>query len=319
MDAEIFAEWLRRQGTPVIRSTSSYWLKAGPGIYQAFPFHWIINPEEKELSEVIRRNKALGLRYSTSLENPVGKISYHVVCEDPSYDLDLLPRKPRHDTRRGLEYAPVQKITMSRLANEGWLLRQETITRQGRVKAESEKWWRGLCKAAEDLPGFEAWGAIHENKLVSSLLAYTMDDCYTFLYFQSATSHMRYGINNAVVYHATSEALKRPGITHVFVGYQSLDAPDSVDRFKFRMGYHIKPVRQRVLFHPWLQPLINPVSHAGLRAMRRLMPDNPILTKAEGMLRFYLQGRLPLDKQSWPEALTVAHAGYSKSDLGNSA
>ncbi len=318
MNPEIFAEWLRRQGTHVVRSTSSYWYKAGPGIYQAFPFHWIINPEEKELSEVIRRNKALGLRYSTSLENSMGKISYHVMWEDSSYDLALLPLKARYDTRKGLEYSPIQRITINRLETEGWQLRQETIARQGRLKAESESWWRGLCKAAEDLPGFEAWGAIHENKLVSSLLAYTMDDCYTFLYMQSATSHRKYGINNAILYHATTEALKRQGISRVFVGHESLDAPESVDRFKLRMRFQIIPVRQRVMFHPKLSPLINPVSYAGLRVLMRMIPGNPVLTKAEGMLRFYLQGCLPLDKQSWPEALTVARAGYSGSDTGDS-
>ena len=39
--------------------------------------------------------------------------------------------------------------------------------------------------------------------------------------------------------------------------------------------------------------------------MRLLRPDpgNLILAKAEGMIRFYLQGKCPLDEQDWPECL----------------
>ncbi len=318
MDAEIFAEWLRRQGSHVVRSKSSYWYRTGPGIYEAFPYHWVINPEEKELLDLLRQNRAIGLRYSTSFDNPIGKVSYHIVWEDPSYELAMLPRHVRQDIGKGLEYAPVQRITIGRLETEGWLLRQETITRQGRLKAESESWWRRFCKSAEDLPGFEAWGAIHDNELVSAILAFTCDDCYTFLYHQSATAHLKFGINNALLYHATSEALNRSGITRVFHSHQSLDAPESVDRFKLRMRFQAKPVRQRVMFHPWLSPLFNAASHAVLRSLMRINPGNNFLAKSEGMVRFYLQGRLPLAKQSWPDALKETSQAALGSEAGDS-
>ncbi len=303
MDAETFAEWLRRQGAQVVHSKSSYWYRTGPGIYEAFPYHWVISPEEEELLDLLRQNRAIGLRYSTSFENPIGKASYHIVWEGSSYDLAMLPRHVRQDVSKGLEYAPVQRISINRLETEGWLLRRETIGRQGRLKAESESWWRRFCKSAEDLPGFEAWGAVHDNELVSAILAFTCDDCFTFLYHQSATAHLKFGINNALLYQTTSEAIKRPGITQVFHSHQSLDAPESVDRFKLRMRFQVKPVRQRVMFHPWLRPLFNPASHAVLCSLKRINPGSNFLAKSEGMVRFYLQGYLPLAKQSWPKAL----------------
>ena len=49
MDAETFAEWLRRQGHRVVHTASCYWYDAGPQVYQAFPYHWIIDPVEDEL------------------------------------------------------------------------------------------------------------------------------------------------------------------------------------------------------------------------------------------------------------------------------
>ena len=69
------------------------------------------------------------------------------------------------------------------------------------------------------------------------------------------------------------------------------------------MGYTAKPVRQRVVFHPWLSPLFNSTSLAVLRQLRRWQPENPTLAKTEGMMRFYLEGKRPLDQQTWPKVL----------------
>jgi hypothetical protein len=72
MNVEIFAEWLRRQGHQVERTESSYWVNRATRVYLAFPYHWLIQPAEAELQEFIQSRQALSLRYSTSLEMPVG-------------------------------------------------------------------------------------------------------------------------------------------------------------------------------------------------------------------------------------------------------
>ena len=153
MNADIFAEWFRRQGYRVIRSASSYWYEAGARVLQAFPYHWLIEPSAKELRDLLVRHSAIALRYSTPLSASQGKVSYHIVCEDPHYDLASLTRQARQNTRRGLEYAEVRQIPLSRLAAEGWALRRDSLQRQGRMGAENEAWWRRMCLSAEDLRG----------------------------------------------------------------------------------------------------------------------------------------------------------------------
>jgi hypothetical protein len=69
------------------------------------------------------------------------------------------------------------------------------------------------------------------------------------------------------------------------------------------MRYKALPVRQRVVFNPWLKPFINRVSYAVIKQIRNFRPGNPTLAKAEGMFRFYLEGQRPLDQQAWPEVL----------------
>jgi hypothetical protein len=302
MNAQIFAEWLRRRGYRVVRTQSSYWYEVSPRVYQAFPYHWVIEPREKELKRLLRQNNAIALRYSTPVAAPRGKLSYHVVSEG-AYELESLPRRARQNVRRGLRYATVERIPMSRLATEGWGLRLDTLERQGRAEAENEAWWRRVCETAQDLPGFEAWGAIRNGELVASFLAFTCDSCFMLPYEQSATSYLKLRVNNAIFFAVTHEALQRDGVSQVFFCLQSLDAPASVDDFKFRMGLTAKPVRQRVVFHPWLAPLFSRASQAVLQRLVCRYPDSPTWAKAEGMVRFYLEGKRAPDKQDWPECL----------------
>jgi hypothetical protein len=110
-------------------------------------------------------------------------------------------------------------------------------------------------------------------------------------------------VNNALSFGITTEALNRPAVERIFYGLHSLDAPASLDEFKFRMGYAARPVRQRVVFHPLAKPFVNRASHGLLRRLLKWRPGHPTLAKAEGMVRFYLEGRRPLAEQSWPEVL----------------
>jgi hypothetical protein len=79
MTPEIFAEWFRRQGHRVVRTESSYWYEASRRVYQAFPYHWMIEPGEDELHDLLTKQHAIALRYSTPLQRHLGYISYHAV------------------------------------------------------------------------------------------------------------------------------------------------------------------------------------------------------------------------------------------------
>jgi hypothetical protein len=303
MTPDVFDEWLRRQGHRVFRTASSYWYDQGPRVFQAFPYHRLITPSAEELEQFLVRARAVGLRFSTPVDSDQGMISYHAVYEGPSYALTTLPRKARYDVRMGLEHFQIEPISFERMATEGWEVRSDTLRRQEREQAEEAGWWRRLCESAAGLQGLEAWGALAANRLAACLIAFTAEGCCSILYQQSRSECLAQGVNNALTYGFTQAALARDGVRSIFYGLQSLDAPPSVDAFKFRMGYQAKPVRQRVVFHPVLRPLFNGGSRAALRLARRLRPHSAFLARAEGMLRLYFEGKQPLARQPWPEAL----------------
>jgi hypothetical protein len=302
-DIEPALEWLRRQGHRIVFSRSACWYDAAPNVFQAFPYHRIITPSEKELRHVFREGRAVALRYSAPITSSVGRISYHVVCSNSNYSLDQVSRQTRQNIRKGIKYAVIEPISFSRLAGEGWAIRAETLARQGRLKSENEAWWKKLCLSAEGLPGFDAWGALHEGRLVASLVVYLAGDCYLMLYQQSLTSHLKFGVNNALGFVFTQKALAKPGIKRLFYGFQSLDASDKVDEFKFRMGYTAEAVRQRVLFHPALNPIVRPVTLAALNYIGGKILRSPKWLKAAGMMRFCIEGSRPLRQQGCPECL----------------
>jgi hypothetical protein len=303
MNAEVFAEWFRRRGYKIIRTDSSYWFNQGPRVYQAFPYHWTISPSRQELSGILFGHRAMGIRYSTALTASEGKLSYHCVWKGSKYDLTDLPRRARGAVRKGLRNLTIEQISFECLASEGWQLRVDTMQRQHRGD-EQQTWWQQMCMTASDLPGFEAWGAFSRGRLVAALLAGICDDCYTLLFQQSATEFLNSGANNALAYVVTHQAIARPDISQVFYGLESLNASEDVDTFKLRMGYAAIPVRQRVVFNPVVSPFLNFQIFRLIKYLAHRNPNNTTLSKAEGMLWFFHDGKRPLDCQARPQALS---------------
>lgn len=303
MNAEIFAEWLRSQGYRVIHTPSSYWYEASPRVFQAFPYHWIIRPSEDEINDLVRQNHAVALRYSTPIESPLGKISYHAVYDKPTYTLESLDRRSRQNIRAGLKSCSVEPVDFQRLADEGWSLETDTAIRQGRKPAMSREAWRRRSLSAGDLPGFEVWGALVDGRLTATLLTFRLDDWSEFISQQCHHDFLSLRVNNSLTFVVTQNMVSCTEIHSVFYTIQSLDAPPSVDEFKFRMGFAAKPVRQRVALHPLIPPGSIKYAHTIMAKFLERSPDNPFYSKAEGVLRFYLQGKLPIEEQNWPECI----------------
>jgi hypothetical protein len=302
MNAEVFAEWFRRQGHKVLQTESSYWVNFGPGVYQAFPYHYLINPSDKEIADLFKRAKAIGLRYSAPLENNQGCPSYHVILNQKNYDISILDNRTRQNIRRGLKNCRIEQISLSRLAEEGLLLIKDTVVRQNRKPNSREENWNRLCASAYNLPGFEAWGALVGNQLAGFLLTFQMEDWCCMLYQYCLNEFLPARINNALCYTVTKNFIERPDIKSILYTIQSLDAPSTVDEFKFRMGYISKPVRQRVMLHPWLRIVANGSSSKLIDLAKRCLPGNSLIAKGEGMLRFYQKQQKLTEKLSLPES-----------------
>jgi hypothetical protein len=303
-DIEVYAEWLRRQGQRVIRTTSGWWHSEGYGVYQAFPYHWLIEPSAGEIRELMWKHRALALRYSSPARDGAAEQSYHAVYTGADYGLETLSSWARKNVRRGLRNCTVEPISFPRYLDEGWELRTDTLARQGRDLGESKTAWCKRYAAAADLEGFEVWAALAQEQLAATLVTFQMDGWGYMIYQQCHHQYLREHVNNALGFVVTQTLIRRPGIRGIFYGMKSLDAPPSVDEFKFRMGYEAQPVRQQVVFHPGLAPLVNPLTHGIAKGAVALSPHSRLLAKAEGMLRLHLAGRRSEGVQAVPANAT---------------
>jgi len=73
------------------------------------------------------------------------------------------------------------------------------------------------------------------------------------------------------------------------------------------MGFRVKPVRQRVVLRPPFDRLATPTTHAILRRILGTGDKSRYLKhymgKLEGIVRWYLEGKLPLESQPLPKPL----------------
>ena len=290
MNAEIYAQFLKRWGYKVIRTTSCYWYDAGRYFYQGFPLHRILDPSDDEIRQVLWRGPAIGLRFTSNPE-AAGRDSYLIICDDPGYDLSSLHPKARNQTRRGIERCVVDHVDFERLAHEGLAINQDTWQRQGRSVYDRRSNWQLFCNIAATLPGFEAWGAFVDGQLVAYLVTFQMEECCNIVWHMSKTNYLSYYPNNALVFHVTREMISRPDVTMVSYGLQSLDAPPSVDHFKLRMGYRKKHVKQCIVINPLLAPLIlNRVVYRVLQGISARRPSSDFWRKVAGVLKIVNRG-----------------------------
>jgi hypothetical protein len=302
MNPEVFAEWLRRQGHRVLSTPSSYWYEAGPRVLQAFPYHWLITPNNEELNNLMFRHRIIALRYSAPPDYYRGKMSYHIV-QNKCYDIVKLKPQARNGIKCGLKKFIIEEIGFDRLARDGWILQEDTLARQNRLQSMTLKKWELLCHAAKDLPGFHAFAAISNGELAAAVIVCQIDNIYSVPYAMSHCRFLREHVNNALFYSVCCELLRKDEIKEIFFTVQSLDAPVNVDEFKLRMGFEARAVRQIVEIHPFLKPLVVPGIHGLTQKLIHQFPFNPLLAKADGMLRFYLEGRRPINEQSCPDCL----------------
>jgi hypothetical protein len=210
-----------------------------------------------------------------------------IVCSDKNYDITSVDAKyARRQTRRGLENFEIRQLDFMELACQN-NINIDTLIRQGRKPGIwTDKRWKRYCMSANGLSGLEAWGAFYGSNLAAFMVAYQMDDYFEILHHSSATEYLHLYPNNALVFFVTKLKLSSMEINHVSYGPQSLDAPDSLETFKYRMGFQQLPMKQGIVFHPLVKPFINNITYKFIQRIS-VTSTSDFWRKLEGIFRFY--------------------------------
>jgi hypothetical protein len=285
MNAAGFAEFWRLQGHRVIKTESCYWYSPQPLFFMSLPYHRRMTPSRSELAHVLLGGPSVAVRFPTPPDG-TGKEGGLFVCSDRGYDFHALQPRTRTATRRGLEKCRIEPVDFTYLAEHGHSLNVETFIRQGRAaQTISQRQWRRYCKAANEIPGFEAWGAFVHGDLVAFMMTALVEDCFSILHASSATEYLEYHPNNALVFTVTKLKLSSPEVGFVSYGLKSLDDTPGLNRFKLHMGFELKPFKECIVFNPLLQPFLLFGGRTVIEWMARRHPESDLWRKASRTLR----------------------------------
>jgi hypothetical protein len=293
MDAGAYAGFLRAIGHQVVATPSAHWYDASRFFFLSAPPHRLYDPAMEELRGVVRRPRCFGVRFAAPLQSS-GKLSYQIVCDNRAYGLEGLSANVRSKVRRGLKRCEVGPVPFSVIATAGRRAHADTLARQGRDGVLSGGKWDRFWAAAAETAGFEGWGAWSGDVLAAFLVTVTFDEGIEFMLARSCSDELGAYPNNALIFSVAEEMLVRRGAPEITFGLESLEPVGPLDEFKFGMGFHRRPLRQRVVFHPLLRALLRhgPVRAVVRRWTERRGPEAVFWRKAAGLLRFAEEGGL---------------------------
>jgi Acetyltransferase (GNAT) domain len=251
MNAVGMAEFLERLGHRVIATPSAWWYDVRSRFYLSAPHHRLIDPGPDELSVLFRR-LPLGVRYFAKAEGQ-GPSSYALTCATSDYDLSALSANTRSKTRRGLARCAIERLSPSWVAAHGREVNEDTLRR---IRLRDPYPWDVYWRAAAQSECVEVWGALVDGRLAAYLVGVLADRCCELLVARSSSDMLKFYPNNALLYTVVRDMLGRPDVDQIFFGVESLEDYEGIDAFKLSMGFAKSPLRQRVVLHPLLRPVL---------------------------------------------------------------
>ncbi len=170
--ADYVADFYKRYHHQVVKTESGWWFNEyhQKYIFYSFPANRQVTPHKAEVDELFRNAPSLiALRFMAPPDGP-GKLSSIWVCRKP-YSLDVLGKKSRPKTRKGLELCTIRQIKFAELMEKGWQAHSDTKRRH-----MQQTFSLGLTASLDECRAYEAWGAFHDNSLLAYVVILRVDD-----------------------------------------------------------------------------------------------------------------------------------------------
>lgn len=286
MSIEGYAKFLVRMGHRIVRIGSTTWFNPNPRLFSPLPFQAEIDPAAMDWDSLFRQG-CLAAR--CCVPPPWGRPSYRLVIDDPTYGFSHLASKSRNQTKRGLESCTVRELTFDELAIHGVSLQRDTLIRQNRrIPGTLEGYWRRYFAHAGQAEGAIAWGAFRQDSLAAYLVAFQMMETVHILIVRSATAHLRFYPNNALLFQFVNETLRKGRAREISIGLESIQSGlGTLDHFKEGLGFRKLSTRQYVTLAPLLRvALPRPVLRASAASIG-LFTHSELARKTAGLLRWY--------------------------------
>jgi hypothetical protein len=284
MNIEGLREFYRLAGFRVASTSTADYLVPGSHLYQGFPIGPMPLPAAEEIAALCHHSGILGVEVIN--DRGVGVPGGLWARRDPSYGERSLQRQFRQHVEHAKSTQTVREIDFDDLYRWGLESNRETLRRQQRddLYFSSHQRWKQLCDAGRRSSGAGVFATFSADELTTYMVYFIVGDTCYGLFSKSRTQARKTGANHLLYFIYTQTMLRRPGITGVTAGLQTIPPLDTVDRFKRHAGYSLEPHHTGVFLRPWFRGLLQSrLADAGLRLSARLLGPKQGLSRIQAV------------------------------------
>ena len=289
IDSNPMVEFFERIGQRTIRSESCWWYEVQPHVLLSFPYYKLIEPEDKEISELFRKYKLRAIRYPTPLE-AFGFPSAVELGMDPNYDLSYVQSRVRRYIRKSLKICKVEQVDFDYLLKHGLSLNRDTASRQGRKTVYTDPaYWRKYCEAAKATPGISAWAALVGGQLGTYVVTSEFDGWWNWLLTHSSAALSEHRTSHVLFYEASRQFFQNNPDNKICYGLGSLEFVPELDHFKQKMGIKRLRIKQRIVLSKSTSFAFKLAREPFLKALNKFFSQGYTIRKATAMIRLHRQ------------------------------
>lgn len=264
------APLLRALGYRVHERPDVDWVEYGLFSLMPMPSTRVVADDAAAIEPLLRESGRISASF-VARDGGVASVAWWI--RDPDYGPASVQRQFRQNLRRGEGRVVVRPVEWGELRQTGMAVHRDVAIARG-VPADrlpGPAAWDAICTAAAATPGAEATGCFVDGGLAGFMLSVTSAGVCEGLVAE-VSPHRRDVRPAHALYHGFAAGMiRRPGVSAVTVGRQSIPPRGSLDAFKRHAGFVAEPIRVAVMLHPrWRWLAAGPV-RGGLHAARRLL------------------------------------------------
>jgi hypothetical protein len=284
MNVEGLREFYRLAGFRVARTSTADYLVPGNRLYHGFPIGPKPVPAPDEIAALCHHPGILGVEVIN--DAGIGVPGGLWAMRDGSYGMRSLQRQFRQHVEHAQSNQTVKEIDFDDLYRRGLECNRETLRRQRRddLYFSSDRRWRQLCDAGRQSPGAGVFATFAADELTAYMVYFIVGDTCYGLFSKSRTQARKTGANHLLYFAYTQAMIRRPGMTGVTAGLQTMPPLATVDRFKRHAGYTLEPHHTAVFLRPWFRQLVQSrLAATALRLSARVFGPTDGINRVQAM------------------------------------
>jgi hypothetical protein len=281
-----WVEALGEQGLdPCVTASGECWIRQQRWVRMRYPPNDVGPIDRPVRRELFFRHGALVIAAHRAPADGEAANAYLYIRRDRGYDLAALSANNRSKVRRGLGRHEVRMMAAEEMREKGYACVADTERRNGlqptTVELFRKRWERPSLSAHRRL-----WGALAEGEIAAFLI---LRRCGRWIEIEStgsSSAHLRNYPNHALFFTVLKELMSEPEVESVSYGLSSAQLEthaESLHAYKLSLGFEAMPVVREVAAHPFLRPMLNPLTRSVLRGMDRLSPGNLAIRRARAL------------------------------------